>query len=228
MTRNIDLKRKPKFKPRKHSKKGITDPKVLIGRTYKDFCELNPYYFAEMDTVLSAKGSLKCILTLYIPEMELLIARLLQRCTAGAVRMAVDSIEKSLGTEQFQEILSPILTDRGSEFSDPDSLENGINGIQRTSVYYCDPMRSNQKGGIENVHTMLRMIIPKKTVFTHLSQWDVTKAVNHINSYAREELNGFTPYQLALNKFGPEVMKALHLKYIAPDDVTLTPALLKK
>ena len=29
---------------------------------------------------------------------------------------------------------------------DPDSLETGVTGIQRTNIYYCDPMRSGQKG----------------------------------------------------------------------------------
>lgn len=53
-----------------------------------------------------------------------------------------------------------LLPDRGSESGDPNALETGINGIERTSLYYCDPMHSNQKGGIEEVHTLLRMIFP--------------------------------------------------------------------
>ena len=36
-----------------------------------------------------------------------------------------------------------------SEFGDPDALETGVNGIQRSSIYYCDPMQSGQKGGLE-------------------------------------------------------------------------------
>ena len=228
LTRNIDLKRKVKFKPRKHTKTGITDRKAFHGRTYADFKALDPEYFAEMDTVVSAKGSGKCILTFYIPEMELLIARLLQRCTSGAVRMAFDQMEEALGTFSFLSVFEVCLTDRGSEFGNPGSLETGIHDIQRTSIYYCDPMRSNQKGGIENVHTMLRMIIPKGTVFTDLTHWKVRKAADHINSTPRANLNGKTPYQLALAKFGPDVMKALKLKCIEPDAVTLTPELLKK
>lgn len=228
LTRNVDLKRKVKFKPRKNTKTGITDREVFTGRTYADFSTLNPEYFIEMDTVLSAKGSAKCILTFYIPEMELLIAHLLQRCTQGAVRMAFDQMEHAMGTFSFLTVFEVCLTDRGSEFGDPESLETGINGLQRTSIYYCDPMRSNQKAGIENVHTMLRMILPKGTVFTNLTQWDIRKTVDHINSAPRANLNGRTPYQLALEKFGPDVMKALKLKHIKPDDVTLTPKLLKK
>ena len=214
LSRNIDLKRKTKFKPRKGTKEGITNREVFIGRTYNDFKELNPPYFCEMDTVISAKESNK--------------ARLLNRCTTGAVRAAIDQIEHSLGTYNFLSVFEVCLTDRGSEFGKAEDIETGVNGIQRMSLYYCDPMRSNQKGGIENVHTMLRMIIPKGTVFETLSQWDIKKAVNHINATPRQKLNGKTPYELALNKWGPEILEALQLRYVCPDDVTLSPKLLKK
>ena len=40
--------------------------------------------------------------------------------------------------------------------------------------------------------------------------------------------NGKTPYELALNKWGPEILEALQLRYVCPDDVTLSPKLLKK
>ena len=228
LTRNIDLKRKPKFKPRKHKKKRAKDMSVFIGRTYADFQTLAPEAFFEMDTVLSAKGSLKCILTLYIPDIELLVARLMNRCTIGAVKAEIDKIEAAMGSYEFISVFEVCLTDRGSEFEQPDKLETGIHGIQRTSVYYCDPMRSNQKAGIENVHTMLRMIIPKGTVFTNLTQWNVKTAVNHINSTPRANLNGYTPYQLALERYGPDILCALQLKYVEPDSVVLSPKLLKK
>lgn len=79
------------------------------------------------------------------------------RCTKGAVRAVFDRLEKKLGTYGFLCLFGTLLTDRGSEFGDSDALETGINGIERTNIYYCDPMRSSQKGGVENVHTMLRM-----------------------------------------------------------------------
>ena len=87
-------------------------------------------------------------------------------------------------------------------------------------------MRSNQKAGIENVHTMLRMILPKGTVFTNLTQWDVRKCVDHINNAPRKRLNGRTPYELAMKTIGPEILKKMQLRYIAPDQVTLSPKLL--
>ena len=96
----------------------------------------------------------------------------------------------------------------------------------RTSIFYCDPMRSCQKAGIENVHTMLRMILPKGTVFEGLTQWDVRKCVDHINNAPRKKLNGRTPYGLAVKALGPDILKKMQLRYVEPDKVTLSPKLL--
>ena len=231
LTRNIDLKRKVRFKPRRCHQSQILDRSVFVNRTYQDFRALGllPEHYAQMDTVQSGRGSSKCILTLYLPDIELLIARLLPRCTAGAVCLAFAQIYQSLGsTRTFQEVFPVILTDRGREFSKPDKPETAPDGTKRTSLYYCDPMRSNQKGGIENVHTMLRMIIPKGTILEEYSQWDIRKAVDHVNSSPRRKLNGKTPYELALKRLGPDIVGALGLKPIPPDSVMLSPRLLNQ
>ena len=88
-------------------------------------------------------------------------------------------------------------------------------------------MRSGQKGGVENVHTMSRMVLPKGTSFEFLTQWDVNRIVDHINSTPRESLNGKTPYELALESFGEDTLKALQLRRIAPDEVNLTLLLIR-
>lgn len=225
--RNIDLKRKVGFRPRKSSNRQIANRAAFDGRLYSDFCSLELPSHVEMDTVHSAKDSKKVLLTLFFTKEKLLLAFLMNRCAEGAVRLVFDRLEKRMGTFEFNSVFEYILTDRGSEFGDPDSLETGVNGIQRTSIYYCDPMRSGQKGGIEQAHTMLRMILPKGTSFEFLTQWDVNQIVNHINSTPREILGGRTPYDMALETFGEEVMKAFQLRPIAPDEVNLTPKLIR-
>lgn len=225
--RNIDLKRKTKFKPRKCHKTQITDRSVFEKRTYADFQLLNPDIHVEMDTVHSSRESKKSLLTFFFPKEKLFLAFLMNRCTKGAVRLVFDHLEKRLGTYEFLSLFEYLLTDRGSEFGDPEALETGVEGIQRTSIYYCDPMRSGQKGGVENAHTMLRMVLPKGTNFEYLTQWDVNLIVNHINSTPRKSLGGKTPYDAALEVFGENIMKALQLKRISPDEVTLTPKLIR-
>lgn len=226
-TRNIDLKRKVKFKARKCHKTQIKERSIFIGRTYTDFCELGLSSFAEMDTVHSSHDSKKVLLTFFLTKEKLFLAFLMNRCTPGAVRIVFDRMERRLGTYDFLTLFEYTLTDRGVEFGDPDALETGVDGIQRTSIYYCDPMRSGQKGGIEQAHTKLREVLPKGTSFEFLTQWDVNLIVNHINSTPRESLGGKTPYQAALESYGEDVLKALQLRPIAPDKVTLTPKLIR-
>ena len=225
--RNIDLKRKVKFKPRKVHKSQISDRRVFNGRTYADFQQLHLESFVEMDTVHSAVGSSKTLLTFFFTREKLFLAFLMNRNTEGSVRLVLDRLEKRFGTFDFLTLFEYILTDRGAEFGDPDSLETGVTGIQRTNIYYCDPMRSGQKGGIEQAHTMLRMILPKRTTFEFLTQWDVNLITSHINSTPRESLNGRTPYDVALEAFGKDALKAFQLRRIDPDKVILTPKLIR-
>ena len=225
--RNVDLKRKVKFKPRKVHKSQISDRRVFNGRTYADFQQLHLESFVEMDTVHSAVGSSKTLLTFFFTKEKLFLAFLMNRNTEGSVRLVLDRLEKRFGTFDFLTLFEYILTDRGAEFGDPDSLETGVTGIQRTNIYYCDPMRSGQKGGIEQAHTMLRMILPKRTTFEFLTQWDVNLITSHINSTPRESLNGRTPYDVALEAFGEDVLKAFQLRRIDPDKVILTPKLIR-
>ncbi len=231
ITKNIDLKRKVKFKPRKVHKTQITDRAAFRNRTYADFKALGlaPDEFWEMDTVVSARGSRKCILTFYDPGIAFFYARLLPSHEPCFVERALDAMEHALGgVYEFQSVFTTILTDRGVEFGKPDALEAGIDGFIRTSIYYCDPMRSGQKGGIEESHTLLRMVLPKGTVFEKLTQWDIRKIVSHINSYPRKSLNGATPYDLAMKKYGSDVLGALQVRLVEPDDVKLSPGLLNK
>lgn len=227
--RNINLKRQTKFKPRKCHKSQIKDRTVFINRTYADFrsLDIQSHSFVEMDTVKSSRDSHKTLLTMIFTEEKLFLAFLLNRCTKGAVRSVFDRLEKRMGTFEFISTFENILTDRGTEFSDPNALETGINGIERTNIYYCDPMRSGQKGTLEQAHTLLRMVLPKGTSFEFLTQWDVNLIVNHINSTPRAVLNGRTPYDVALETLGEDILKALQLKPIAPDEVNLTPKLIR-
>ena len=88
-------------------------------------------------------------------------------------------------------------------------------------------MHSGQKGGLEQAHTMLRMVLPKGTSFEFLTQWNVNLIVNHINSTPRESLGGRTPYSVVLETLGEEVLNAFQLRPIAPDEVNLTPKLIR-
>ena len=120
-----------------------------------------------------------------------------------------------------------ILTDNGTEFQFPKRLECDSNGEVRTKIYYCNPNSSWQKGMIEKNHEYIRYVIPKGKSLDLYTQKNVTLLMNHINSEARDSLNGCTPYKLSLLLLNNKLHKLLKLAEIPPDEVTLQPSLFK-
>lgn len=73
-------------------------------------------------------------------------------------------IKRSLGEDLFSQVFPIILTDRGTEFSDPRAIEMSVDGKrQLCHLFYCDPMNSNQKPEVERCHSDFRRIVPKGT-----------------------------------------------------------------
>lgn len=128
----------------------------------------------------------------------------------------------------FEKTFPIILTDNGTEFGNPLSLEFNDEGIGRTRIFYCNPSASYQKGMLEKNHEFIRYIIPKGFSMDDYTQQDITKMINHINSLARESLNWTTPYDLAKLLIEKEVLKKLNLLKIPAPEIKLIPKLLKK
>ena len=230
--RNIDLPRKVRYKPRKvHRKPTKASYAYRLGRTYNEFLsfsEMNSdQHIVEMDTVIGARGG-KSLLTLLFRHSNLMLIALLDSNTQECVINVFDKLEKALGFERFKRLFPVVLTDNGSEFKDPDSLEANQYGDRRTRIYYCDPHKSWQKARIEKNHEFIRYILPKGKSFDRLTQEDVTLMTNHINSIARASLNDRTPFELANLLIDKDVFKALELRPIQHDEVHLKPDLFKK
>ena len=121
-----------------------------------------------------------------------------------------------------------ILTDRGSEFTDPVSIECTKLGEIRSRVFYCDPQRSDQKGGCEVTHEFIRRILPKGTSFDSLQQRDILLMMSHINSYTRKKLNNQSANRLFSFLYGETILPNLGIQDIPANDINLTPRLLKK
>jgi hypothetical protein len=124
--RNIDLKRKVKFKPRKVHKTQSKERSVFEGRMYSDFQTLALDHFAEMDTVHSSQESKRVILTFFLTREKLFLAFIMNRCTKGAVRLIFDKLERQLGIYDFLTLFNTILTDYTEENTMPKFLLNAI------------------------------------------------------------------------------------------------------
>ena len=232
--KNIDLPRKVKYKKRKESKKQRIRRETAIrkGRTYEDFKEYIGKYpdssIVEMDTVEGIKGG-KVFLTLLIRQSKLMLIYLLEQKMTECVERAIDRIKEVVGKEEFKKVFEVILTDNGSEFFDPISIEKDKETEEIIShVFYCDPEASWQKGAIEKNHEYIRYVLPKGTSFDELTQEKVDILMSNINSTSRDILNGMSPYDATLMILTEEQMKKLGITKIEADEVNLSPSLMKE
>ena len=180
-----------------------------------------------MDSVEGRKGG-KVLLTLFFRNCNLMLAYIRDTNTARSVTEIIEELYEKLGRETCCRLFPVILTDRGSEFTDPVSLECDEWGEVRTRLFYCDPQRSDQKGGIEVTHEFIRRILPKGTSFNDLTQADISLMMSHINSYTRKKLNNRSAHQLFSFFYGEEILARLDIRQIPANSINLTPKLLKK
>ena len=182
----------------------------------------------EMDTVEGVKGG-KVFLTLLFRNSNFMLIFLMESKTMSEVEKVFINIKKNVGIDNFKKIFEVILTDNGSEFFNPISIEVDYNtGEVLSHVFYCDPYCSYQKGSIEKNHEYIRYILPKKSSFDNLTQKDCDLIASHINSTNRIILNSKTPYEVIQSLISSELITKLNIKYIEPDKVNLSPNLLKK
>lgn len=229
--RNIDMPRVCRTKPRK-SKPVVhkVDKSCRIGRTYAEFLtftENSATSVVEMDSVIGKVGG-KVLLTFMFKSCDLMLTFIRDRNTSQSVIDVFNSLYKLLGKDSFKALFPVILTDNGSEFSNPKALENDADGNHRTSIYYCDPLASFQKPNVELNHEFIRKILPKGTSFDNLTQYDISLMMSHINSYSREKLNDKSPFDIFSFLYGYDVLEKLGIKKIPANEILLRPSLLKK
>lgn len=231
--RNIDLPRKVKYRPRYKKPELKVDKGCRVGRNYHDYevyMEKHPdTAVVQMDSVIGSKGG-KVLLTVYFVNVSLMLGFLRDANTSKSVINIFDELYQKLGGADFRKLFPVILTDNGSEFSNPKCIENGPDGkgFQRTRIYYCNPGAPYQKAEIEVGHEFIGKIVPKGKSFDELTQEDINKMMDHINCYRRKKLNEKSPYEAFCFYYGEELAQKLGCKKVAAKDIYLTPGLLKR
>ena len=240
--KNIDLRRKTGYKKRGKGHQpslGFANMEFRQGRTYTDFeyamkVKYTEDEVVEMDTVKGVREQGKRLLTMIFRRNNVMLLFLMPDGKAESVKRVFDYLEAGLGIEVFRRLFPVILTDNGSEFKKVDELEltSDEDGfiVYRTSLFYCDPMASWQKGCIEKNHEFIRYAIPKKKSLNPYNQEDITLLMNHINSIKRPGLGNKSPYELVGkdDEDFHELMRLLKMHLIPPDEVHLMPDLFVK
>lgn len=228
--KNGDMPRVCMLKPR--ARKPVEhkiDTKCRLGRTYAEFQSFTASApdtrVVEMDTVIGRVGG-KVLLTLLFRDSGFMLAFLRDRNDSQSVIATFTQLWALAGPVLFRRLFPILLTDNGSEFSNPLALENAPDGTRRTRLFYCDPCASWQKGRVERTHEFLRMILPKGSSFDGFTQPDINRMLAHINSYSRPSLNDKSPFELFAFAYGKDILSALGIRRIAANEIRLKPSLL--
>ncbi len=228
--KNGDMPRVCMLKPR--TRKSVDhkiDTRCRIGRKLADFqafmAAAPDARVVEMDSVIGRVGG-KVLLTLLFRDTGLMLAFLRDRNDAQSVIDAFARLWTLAGPDLYRRLFPILLTDNGSEFSNPVALENAPDGTLRSRLFYCDPCASWQKGRIERNHEFLRTILPKGTSFDALTQDDINKILSHINSYSRPTRSDKSPFDLFAFAYGIDLLDQLGIRRIPANEIILKPALL--
>lgn len=231
-TRNIDLPRSVRYRSRQTQKSTFkVDKSCRDNRTYGDYLEFikeNPNLsIVEMDTVEGKKGE-SCLLTLLFTNCKFQISILRESNDSKSVTDFFNKLYEDLGLDAFRKLFPIILTDNGSEFSNPSAIEFDKDGNRRTWVFYCEPASPGEKGACENNHEFIRRILPKGKSLNSYNQKDINKMMSHINSYARGKLNDKSPFDIFSLLYSEDIALYLGISRIHPDDIILKESLMSK
>jgi IS30 family transposase len=91
--------------------------------------------------------------------------------------------------KHFAHAVSSLTLDNDIAFTHHLTVANALN----TSIYFCEPYKSWQKGAIENANRILRIYLPKKCSIQNRTQQDIENIVDQLNNRPMRCLDYRTP-----------------------------------
>jgi len=150
----------------------------------------------ELDSVEGPKKKKERLLVFTERKTRQEIVYLVPDGTAESVVRALDRLERKYG-DLFSTMFRTITVDNGSEFADCEGMERSCRGPgKRTTLYYCHPYTSSERGSNEKQNQMLRRRFPKGTDFGGVNEAEVEIATDWLNNYPREMFGYATSAEL--------------------------------
>ena len=215
-TKRIDLPYAVKYKKRKHNKKYDYSNNCIdrSNHTYLDYLAYmhkNPRANAwQLDFLGSIKTDSKSILSLILPELQLILIHIIKNPNSSKVVTFFDSLEESLGIEHFKMLFEVILTDRDPSFSDINGICYSKNtGEERCKLFFCDPYISCQKPNIENANKQLRKYFPKKSSIERFTLENIKEINKNILNTPLKSLDGYTPKEAFVKVYDEQLFLKL-------------------
>lgn len=194
---DLPVKRSGRRKKDQDSKRSVALNNRLgrsISERPPEVSERDTYGHWEMDTVVSGKNNGHACLLVLSERMtrEEIIIKIKDKKSSSVVR-ALNTLERRLGCRGFRAKFRSITCDNGVEFLDTEGLEQSRYGKGcRTTVYYCHPYSSWERGTNENINRMVRRFFPKGTNFDEVTKDQVAMVEIWINNYPRKIFGGLS------------------------------------
>ena len=185
-------------KPIKRVSRGVS-----IERRPKEVLLREIFGHWEMDCVCGSTRATFLVLTERLTRQEIIFK--MENQKSASVINCINQLERKYG-KKFKQIFKSITVDNGSEFLDFQSLEKSIYGKnkKRTSIYYCHPYCSCERGTNERINREIRRLVPKGSNLAKYTIEDVQDIENWVNNYPRKVL-GFATSQELFDKYLLEI-----------------------
>lgn len=189
---NLPYARPHKKKKEKAIKRAFSRGRSIENRP-KSILNRDTFGHWEMDTVYSSKTDKACLLVLSERMTRKEIVIKVKDRTAGSILNGLNGLERKYGAPQFRRIFKTITCDNGMEFANWQGIEKSkMNKGQRTTVYFCHPYCSSERGTNENINRMIRRWIPKGDDIGLYSVQEISQIQEWINNYPRKILGGMS------------------------------------
>ncbi len=153
----------------------------------------------EADTIIG-KNHKGAIVTLDERKTKLRLAVPLPGKKAKAVKQAMIDVLKPL-----KKFVKTITYDNGKEFVQHEAVAKALS----CNSYFAAPYHSWERGQNENANGLLRQYFPKSVELNNVSEQEVIKAVDKLNSRPRKCLDYKTPYEAFKESTGIDVRKVM-------------------
>jgi IS30 family transposase len=144
----------------------------------------------EADTVIS-RASKESLVVIRERKMQLMFITKIKRKNAESFKLAVIRMMKKVPKKYRKSIT----LDNGLE----NAAHEDISRILNMKIYFCNPYRSWEKGGVENGIGLVRRYLPKKTNFTLISKKHILTIEKVLNNRPRKSLCFRTPLEVYKN-----------------------------
>ena len=187
--KNIDLRQKVR---RKHKGKKSDDNHRAFGERIDQrdplVDERVTFGNWELDTIIGKKGTDPVLLAVDERKKRKRHLVKIRAKTAEAVAEGIAKLRELYGA-QFSQVFRTITCDNGNEFA---RLQEAV---PEAKVYYAHPYAPWERGTNEKQNALVRYFIPKGTDMTNLSEEDVQRVEDWINTLPRKILGYETPQE---------------------------------